>query len=222
MGSTGSRPIGEQRRAAGCISTAALCCPDPAQPHPALPTEGAGVSALPVLSYGAPDRYWPPMLPAPPRPPQVSTPVPPQYIHGLRVQCGQPAVANCDGAAPGPAAAAPSPAPLFTVSSWSGWLGASNGPAKYGALCPCGTFVSVSARPPRHPAVMLQVVGVGAQRCRGGRRFCSGTALAPSIPPRHASMAPAWRPLGPTPPCSCGACGLTPASPAALRGRAGR
>ena len=85
--------------------------------------------------------------------PQVSTPNPPQYIHGLRIQCGNPAVTNCGAPLPVAfpplppgAVPSPSPAPLFAVSNWSDWLGASKGPASYGGLCPCGTFVSVSAR----------------------------------------------------------------------------
>ncbi|KAL4448063.1 hypothetical protein ABPG75_005282 [Micractinium tetrahymenae] len=84
---------------------------------------------------------------------EVSTQDPPKYIHGLRIQCGNPEVTNC-GATPSPtpvtfpplppaALPSPSPAPVFAISNWSDWLGASQGPAMYAGLCPCGTFVSL-------------------------------------------------------------------------------
>ncbi|KAL4444915.1 hypothetical protein ABPG77_003965 [Micractinium sp. CCAP 211/92] len=77
---------------------------------------------------------------------EVSTPTPPTFIHGLRIQCGDPAVTNCAGASPVPLppAASPSPSitPPFGVFTPSDWLGASQGPAAYGGLCPCGTYVS--------------------------------------------------------------------------------
>ncbi|PSC76263.1 dynamin-related 4C-like [Micractinium conductrix] len=77
-----------------------------------------------------------------------------EYVAGLRVLCGDPAVTTCT--------ASPSPSPVFSPSPellpspallpppptstqpvWSGWLGPKQGPAAFGGICPCGTFVKL-------------------------------------------------------------------------------
>jgi len=84
-----------------------------------------------------------------------------KYLAGVRVYCSIPGDCSTTPGAPTPAAPVvlppPPPPPLvlpsppallpsngLPVGVWSDWLGPKKGPAVYGSICPCGTYVTVN------------------------------------------------------------------------------
>ena len=90
---------------------------------------------------------------------------------GIRIYCENP---NTCGSpvtvAPPPPPTPDNPLPFIT---WTPWLGPFGGPANYGGICPCGTFVSVSLPP---------------QPC------CCSSPLAATALTKPSPGAPCWRP----------------------------
>lgn len=71
----------------------------------------------------------------------------------LSVVYGTMSMSNIPPPSPSPPPPSPSPPPPVLsppparepIGTWSPWFGAKKGPALYGGICPCGTFVKASA-----------------------------------------------------------------------------
>ena len=60
---------------------------------------------------------------------------------GIRIYCENPNTCGSPVTATPPPPPSSNPLPFIT---WTPWLGPFGGPANYGGICPCGSFVSVS------------------------------------------------------------------------------
>lgn len=146
------------------ITGVRVLCQDPNTCFVWQPPEGPAQPAAPppppVPLPPPPLQSPPPPWPSPP-PPVLSPPPPLPVLLPPPPPVPSPPPPPVPSPPPPPVPSPPPPLPVASppparepIGTWSEWFGAKKGPALYGGICPCGTFVKASAGA-RDPAVVV-------------------------------------------------------------------